>query len=161
MFVYSMKASTLKFFGVVSFALITLIVLIAFIEPYEPVNAVGDENQVSINYDKIKNTEDVKKFLLQFGWQVSDDAVETKAVTIPKQFDRVLSEYNEIQKMQGLNLEKYKGKNVTRYTFTVNNYPNYTGTVYANIILYKNKVVGGDICAADRQGFIHGFEMGE
>ena len=39
MFVYSLKASTLKFFGIISFAMITLIVLLAFIEPYEPVNA--------------------------------------------------------------------------------------------------------------------------
>lgn len=161
MFVYSMKASTLKFFGVISIALITLIVLIAFIEPYEPVNAVGSETQAVINYNKIKSADDVKSFLLQFGWQVGADAVETKSVTVPKQFDRVLSDYNEIQKAQGLNLEKYKGKNLTRYTFTVENYPNYEGTVYANVLIYKNKVVAGDICAADRQGFIHGFETGE
>lgn len=161
MFVYSMKASTLKFFAVISFALITLIVLIAFIEPYEPVNAIGENDTVKINYEKIKSPEDVKNFLLQFGWQTSDDAVETKNVNIPKEFDRVLMDYNEIQKSQGLNIEKYKGKKVTRYTFTVENYPDYSGTVYANVLVYKSKVIGGDICSADRQGFIHGFEREE
>lgn len=161
MFVYSMKASTLKFFAVISFALITLIVLIAFIEPYEPVNAIGEDDTVKINYEKIKSPEDVKNFLLQFGWQTSDDAVETKNVNIPKEFDRVLMDYNEIQKSQGLNIEKYKGKKVTRYTFTISNYPEYNGTVYANVLVYKSKVIGGDICSADRQGFIHGLEREE
>ena len=105
MFVYSMKASTLKFFGIVSFAMITLIVLLAFIEPYEPVNAEGNENAVSISYGKIKGAEDVKSFLAQFGWNTSAEPVETKNVIVPKQFDRVLSEYNEIQsklKQQGI-----------------------------------------------------------
>jgi len=32
------------------------------------------------------------------------------------------------------------------------------GKVYANILVYRNKVIGGDICSADASGFIHGFE---
>lgn len=161
MFVYSLKASTLKFFGVISAALITLIVLIAFIEPFEPVNADGDVGEVSISYGKIKDAGDVRDFLLQFGWQVSDEPLETKDVTIPKEFDRVLFEYNEIQKRQGLDLQKYKGKVLTRYTFKVENYEGYDGVVYANVLIYKSKVVGGDICAAERHGFVHGFEIEE
>lgn len=161
MFVYSLKASTLKFFGIISFAMITLIVLLAFIEPYEPVNALGEENTVSISYDKIKSAEDVKNFLAQFGWKSSSEPVETKSIIIPKQFDRVLSEYNEIQKAQGLNLTKYKGKTLTRYTFLIENHPSTNENVYANVLVYKNKVVGGDICTADGKGFIHGFDMVE
>ncbi len=158
MFVYSMKATTLKFFGVICVALITLIVLITFIEPYQPVSADDDTSAV-IQYTKMKSVDDVKSFLLQFGWQTSEDAIETKTVSVPKEFDRVLMEYNEIQKLQSLNLEKYKGKEVLRYTFTVENYPNYEGKVYANVLVYKNKVIGGDICASDPSGFIHGFEI--
>lgn len=161
MFVYSLKASTLKFFGVISAALITLIVLIAFIEPFEPVNADGGVGEVSISYGKIKDAGDIRDFLLQFGWQVSDEPLETKDVTIPKEFDRVLFEYNEIQKRQGLDLQKYKGKVLTRYTFKVENYEGYDGVVYANVLIYKSKVVGGDICAAERHGFVHGFEIEE
>ncbi len=77
MFVYSIKASTLKFFGIICVALVTLIVLIAFIEPYEPVSAAGNDSVAAeIKYDKIKNTEDVKSFLSQFGWSGGTDAVE-------------------------------------------------------------------------------------
>ncbi len=160
MFVYSMKATTIKFFGVIALALVTLIVLIAFIEPYEPVSA-GDVGVTKINYGKIKDSSDVKRFLSQFGWTVSEEPIESVVVGIPDKFDRVISEYNEIQKMQGLNLEKYKGKDVTRYTFVVQNYSDIKGSVYANVLVYKKKVIGGDICAADVNGFIHGFEKTE
>ena len=84
--------------------------------------------------------------------------METKTVTIPEEFDKVFAAYNEMQKEQGLNLLRYKGKDVTRYTFTVTNYAGYEGTVYANVLVYRNRVIGGDICSADASGFIHGFE---
>ena len=53
---------------------------------------------------------------------------------------------------------KFKNKDVTRYTFAVTNYQGYEGTVYANVLFYRNRVIGGDICSADISGFVHGFE---
>lgn len=67
-----------------------------------------------------------------------------------------MASYNELQKQQGLNLEKYKRKKVTRYTYVVTNYPDYTGVIYANILVYRGKVIAGDICTADSSGFTHG-----
>ena len=83
---------------------------------------------------------------------------EIKTVTIPSEFDKIFAAYNELQKEQGLNLTKYKGKDVTRYTFAVTNYKSYEGTVYANVLVYRNRVIAGDICSADVNGFVHGFE---
>ena len=57
-----------------------------------------------------------------------------------------------------MDLSKYKKKTVTRYTFVVTDYEGYEGTVYANVLVYRNRVIGGDICSADVNGFIHGFE---
>ena len=45
-----------------------------------------------------------------------------------------------------------------RYTYEVTNYEDYDGVVYANLIVYRGRVIGGDICSADVTGFIHGFE---
>lgn len=162
MFIYSLRASTLKFFGVVCVALVSLITLIAFIPTY----TAGDPNldtdtsaqTVSINYEKIRDNEDRVEFLSQFGWEVEDDPLETVEVVIPTEFDTVFAGYNEIQKAQGLDLGKYKKKTVTRYTYEVTNYPGYDGAVHANVIVYRNRVIGGDICTADMDGFIHGFE---
>ena len=163
MFVYSLRASTLKFFGVVCVALVSLITLIAFIPTYtavdgQPTDADTSAQTVSINYEKIRSNEDRISFLSQFGWEVEKEPLETVEVVIPAEFDTVFAGYNEIQKSQGLDLGKYKKKTVTRYTYEVTNYPGYSGTVHANVILYRNRVIGGDICTADVNGFIHGFE---
>lgn len=161
MFVYSMRASTIKFLGVIALSVTVLIALIAFIPTYQPVassasGAVSEQN-VKISYDKIKTNEDRIAFLRQFGWEVVSEPVEEAEITIPAEFDKVFLGYNEIQKGQGLDLGKYKRKNMTRYTYEVLNYPNYDGRVYANVIVYRNKVVAGDICTADVNGFICGF----
>jgi hypothetical protein len=52
-------------------------------------------------------------------------------------------------------LSKYSKKTPNRYTYKITNYPSYEGTVYANIIVYKDKVIAGDICSADAKGFMH------
>ncbi|MBQ9131015.1 MAG: DUF4830 domain-containing protein [Clostridia bacterium] len=161
MFIYSLRASTIKMVGVVCVALTVLITLIAFVPTYaisSQTSANADGTTVSYSYDKIKTDEDAKNFLSQFGWETAASPVEVKTVTIPAEFDKVFAAYNEMQKEQGLNLAKYKNKDVTRYTFAITNYKDYQGTVYANVLVYRNRVIGGDICSADVSGFVHGFE---
>ena len=160
MFVYSLRATTVKLVGVICVALTVLITLIAFVPTYSISTQPGNPSDapVSYSYDKIKSAEDAASFLSQFGWTVASEPTEVKTVTIPREFDKVFSAYNELQKEQGLNLAKYKGKDVTRYTFSLTNYPDYSGTVYANVLVYRNRVIGGDICSADVSGFLHGFE---
>ncbi len=160
MFVYSMRATTIKLVGIICVALTVLITLIAFVPTYTLSSeaATGVDAKVEYRYDKVKDAEDVVEFLGQFGWQVSGDPTEVKTVTIPTEFDKVFSAYNEIQKEQGLDLAKFKGKDVTRYTFEVTNYEGFEGTVWANVMVYRNRVIGGDICSADVTGFVHGFE---
>jgi hypothetical protein len=73
---------------------------------------------------------------------------------MPKEFDRVLAGYNEIQKSQGLDLARYAGKKVTRYTYEIKNYDGYDGTVYANLIIYRGKVVGADLTGVGDEPFV-------
>ena len=78
-------------------------------------------------------------------------------MTVPSKFDTVFSGYNDLQRLQGLDLSRYKRKEVTRYTYIVTNYDGYDGTVYANLIVYRGRVIAGDICTESENGFIHGF----
>ncbi len=158
MFVYTLKANTLKFFSIIGIALIALISLIVFVPRYDiaTTGAIQKETE-HIRYDKIKNNADRIAFLAQFGWECSESATEEVTMTIPKEFDKIMKTYNEVQKQQGLDLEKYKGKDVIRYTYEITNYPGAEGKVIANLIICKNRVIGGDICSADVNGFIHGF----
>ena len=164
MFVYSVRATTIKFFGVICVALAALITLIAFVPTYvgdgaaQTGSTTSNDASSTISYDKIKTAQDAAAFLKQFGWEVDASSIRTVKVTLPAEFDKVFVGYNELQKRQGLDLSKYKSKDVTRYTFKVSNYPDAQGTVYANVLVYRNRVIGGDICSADVSGFVHGFE---
>ncbi len=158
MFLYSMRASTVKFFAVVCVALVTLITLITFVPTYGESADKTVSKESEINYDGIKTNEDRIGFLRQFGWEVKSEPITASEVRIPSEFDKVFTGYNEIQKRQGLDLSKYKNKNVMRYTYELTNYEGFDGTVYVNMIVYRNRVIGGDVCSADVTGFIHGFE---
>ncbi|MBQ2767526.1 MAG: DUF4830 domain-containing protein [Clostridia bacterium] len=159
MFIYSLRAGTLKFFGIIGVALIALVTLIAFVPDDRPeLSSAAVTETASYHYDKVKTAEDRVKFLAQFGWEVKPEALEEVEVTIPDEFDKVFAGYNEIQKNQGLDLGRYKNKTVMRYTYEITNYPDYDGRVLVNVLVYRNKVIGGDVCTADVHGFIHGFE---
>ena len=168
MFVYSFKASTVRVLGVMCIALVGVIALVAFVPTYiaagntssAGANAVQVSSQtVTIKYDKIKTEQDVVAFLEQFGWQVENKAIEVKEVSVPAEFDKVYAGYNQVQLAQGLDLTRYKGKTLTRYTFKVTNYEGHDGTVYANVLVWRKKVVGGDVCSAEiTNGFVQGFE---
>ncbi len=154
MFVYSIKASGLKFAGIVALCVAAIVTLVAFIPEYQPAAIYVKDEKIS--FSKIKTNEDRVSFLAQFGWEVDEKAIETEQVTVPDEFDKVYESYNTLQKKQGLDLSGYKRRDVMRYTYKITNYPDYGKDVYANIIVYKNKVIAGDVCSADVNGFIHG-----
>ena len=163
MFIYSLRASTVKLVGVICVALTVLITLIAFVPTYaisSQTSTAPDDTAVSYSYDKIKTPEDAAAFLSQFGWEVDATPVSVKSVTIPSEFDKVFAAYNEIQKEQGFDLSKYRKKTVMRYTYEVTNYEGYDGVVYVNLIVYRNRVIGADLSSADVKGFVCGLEGG-
>jgi len=159
MFIYSVKATTLKFAAVIGAAVISLAAIILLVPEYTPRTTAAIAQTISqYNYDKIKTNEDRVKFLKQFGWETDGEVKEEVTMKIPAEFDKVMKTYNELQKKAGFDLSKYKGREVTRYTYRLNNYPDYDGDVLANVIVYKNRVIGGDVCSSDVKGFIGTFE---
>lgn len=154
MFVYTLKASSIKFFAVILLSVAVLVTIVAVIPDFD---AVGEVAAVSIEYKGIDTEDDRQTFFKQFGYEIKTTPLEVVEVAIPEEFDAVYEKYNDIQKAQGLNLSKYQGEEATRYTYEVTNY-SYTGTVLATILVYKDKIIAGDICSADGEGFMHGFE---
>ncbi|MBR7112146.1 MAG: DUF4830 domain-containing protein [Clostridia bacterium] len=157
MFIYSMRAGTIRFFGVVCLALAALVALVAFVPQLQPVSAEVGESTETVRYEKVKTNEDRITFLREFGWEVVGEPVEDTTVTIPAEFDKVFGAYNELQRRQGLDLSPYASRTVERYTYAVTNYEGYDGTVLANLLIWRGRVIGGDICSAEAGGFIHGF----
>ena len=66
-------------------------------------------------------------FLKGYGWEVRTKSVEKEDIIIPKPFDRVYENYNDIQLKAGLDLRPYMGMKGVRYTYIVENYPKDVG----------------------------------
>lgn len=95
-------------------------------------------------------------FLKGYGGEVRTKSVEKEDIIIPKPFDRVYENYNDIQLKAGLDLRPYMGMKGVRYTYIVENYPKDVGEeVRANVICINNEPVGGDIMTVSIRGFIH------
>jgi hypothetical protein len=106
----------------------------------------------------VKTAEDRVAYLAAHGWTANASTEECQEVIIPKEFDGIFEEYNNLQKEQGFDLSKHKGKRVMRYIYQIDNHPSGHSPVYASVLIYKNTVVGGDLQNPAPDGFIQGFE---
>lgn len=78
-------------------------------------------------------------------------------MAIPDPFDEVYLQYNALQKQQGFDLEPLAGKVCRQWVYEVTNYPAET-PVHANLLVYEDRVVGGDICSTELDGFMLPFD---
>ncbi len=149
MFIYSIRASTVKFFGFIALTLLLVVGVTAF----GPRGAVAAGTGEVVDFSGMKTREDRIAFVESFGVKVDAESEEEEAFSMPRELDRVILGYNELQKKQGLDLSKYTGKRVTRYTYRVTNY-NADGEVFVNLFVYRNKIVAADVSSADPTGFV-------
>ena len=150
MYIYSVRASTIKFFLVIGVTLVLLITLINLSGSNAVYASVGG---IEVNYGGMKSNEDRVSFIEGFGVKVKDEPTTEESFAAPESFDRIIAGYNEIQKAQGLDLTKYVGKRITHYAYEVENY-DYEGKVYVNLLIYKNRVIACDISSGDGKGFV-------
>ncbi len=149
MFVYSVRASSIKFFSVV---MLSLLVLLGLVFSGDTVFASTD-TEGAADFSGIKTKEDRIAFLSAHGVAVSEDSEREESFVMPASFDRVLLEYNEIQKAQGLDLTRYQKKKVTRYTYDVKTDEN-GGASVATLIVYKGRIIGCDVASRDIGGSV-------
>lgn len=150
MFVYSIRASTVKFFA---FIMLTLALLVGAVVFGGGDAVLASGSAAEVDFDGIKTADDRIAFIKSFGIEIDGESCEEAAFTMPDNFDRVILGYNELQKKQGLDLSKYAKKKVTRYSYRVTNW-NSDGEVYASLFIYRGKVIACDVSSADPEGFV-------
>lgn len=106
----------------------------------------------------VKTEEDRVAYLLDWGWQVSPQAVLVEELELPKELGPEYSQYLELQSGQGFDLTKYAGKRVRRYTYEVLNHPTGETGVVAHLLICKNRVIAGEIMG---DSFLQGLAMPE
>lgn len=151
MFIYSVRASTIRFFSVI---VVTILVLTTLLIVGSSAGNSVSASSDTVDFSNVKTNEDRLAFISQFGLNAKEAPTETVDFRVPENFDKVISGYNEIQKKQGLDLSKYKNKRVTRYTYEVTGYENSATPVFVNIIVYRSTVIACDVSSTDPEGFV-------
>ena len=154
MFVMTTKVNLKKILVILAAAAVVILALVLIFSG-------GSDESVQTGAPVVSGNDARVKFLTDLGWEVSTSPVESGQVLIPEEQNEVMSRYNALQKSQGYDLTQYAGKNVMRYVYKVNNYPNATEPVYATLLVYKNKVIGGDITDTAAKGVVQGFKRVE
>lgn len=117
----------------------------------------GDHTQTTAA-TPVSNNEQRVQFLESLGWEVAASPAESGQVRIPETATEVFDRYNQLQKQQGYDLSTYAGKNVMRYVYKVENFPDATEPVYATVLVYKNQIIGGDITDTSAGGKVQGIK---
>lgn len=153
MFVFTTKV-TLKKTVVGVLVLCGLLLAIGALAP-RAAQSVAVTSGGSIS-QKLKTPQARTQYIRSFGWDIPDAPMVELEVQIPKEFDAAYTQYNQVQKQQGLDLSNYQGKRAKLYTWQLNQYPTGEEGVTISLLLYRDKVIAADVSAAQADGFVHG-----
>ena len=93
-------------------------------------------------------------YLKTAGYTVLCDEPAKKDVTLPQKFSEIYNSYNTLQLSSGYDLSLYKGCEATIYSYEIDTPVGYNGECLANIIVYNNRIIGGDVSSASLGGFV-------
>lgn len=139
---------------------IALCVVIAIIAALILIFGGGKDVQTSSFEKVVKNNKARVAYLESFGWEIDSEPIDSQTVLIPRTMTDTYEKYNEIQLAQGFDLSEYGGMEAVRYTYTVKNYPGQSDVV-ADIIVFRNRIIAGDVQSVALDGFMHGLQMPE
>ncbi len=92
---------------------------------------------------------DYSRVLVNMGYAVSGEPIETVEVIIPEDWNAVYRRYNDLQAEGGFDLWPYRGRRCTRYTYAI---PEQNAR--GNVLVYRGNVIGGDICSITLDGIM-------
>ncbi|MBQ5841148.1 MAG: DUF4830 domain-containing protein [Clostridia bacterium] len=149
MFVVSMKTTRLRLLVTVAavvFLLVSMLVL-------------SDRQQAAATGAPLAAGSDTARraALEGLGYEIGPAEAQVREIAIPTEEDEAFATYNLLQLETGYDLSPYRGRRVKCWTYTVTNYPG-EQAVQANLYVYKDKIIGGDITSALQGGFSHGLK---
>ena len=107
---------------------------------------VGQFFTVRANDIDVSTNDKRVQFINTLGVMLESDNYTEKSVVIPQSFGDVYNKYNALQKEAGFDLLGYRGKQVTIYTYNIDQ------ENIVNLLVYKDKLIGGDITSLKIDG---------
>ena len=98
-----------------------------------------DGERVSL---RAEDEADIERFLTSCGYSPIEFLFQTE-VTVPKNWNEVYTEYNELQRQQGFDLVPYKGKLAVEYEYFVDD------TLNATVLVSGQKIIAAHVANCD------------
>lgn len=103
-------------------------------------------DSIEINGEKItlhaENEADVEAFLTSCGYSPIEFLFQSE-VTVPKNWNDIYTQYNELQRRQGFDLVPYKGKPAVEYEYFVDD------TLNATVLVSEQKIIAAHVATCD------------
>lgn len=90
------------------------------------------------------------EYIVSLGPDVDIGQMVADEITVPENFGSVYENYNNIQRLQGFDLKKYKGCTLKRFTFPLTDAEN----TFAEVLTFRDEVVGADVYSTSATGSI-------
>lgn len=139
MFVVTLKKAGLKKVGV-GVICCALVVFSAVLGRYISGRSVMAAAAASGN--KIESAQDIRTWFTGYGLDVDAATIAADKVKIPRRWDDSFSAFNGVVQQSGMDLARYKGKTVEKWSALLPAASNGETSRYGVLLVYKKKAVG-------------------
>lgn len=139
MFVVTLKKAGLKRVGV-GVLCCALVVFSAVLGRYISGRSVMAAAAASGN--KIESAQDIQTWFTGYGLDVDAATIAADKVKIPRRWDDSFSAFNGVVQQSGMDLARYKGKTVEKWSALLPAASNGETSRYGVLLVYKKKAVG-------------------
>lgn len=139
MFVVTLKKAGLKKVGV-GVICCALVVFSAVLGRYISGRSVMAAAAASGN--KIESAQDIQTWFTGYGLDVDAATIAADKVKIPRRWDDSFSAFNGVVQQSGMDLARYKGKTVEKWSALLPAASNGETSRYGVLLVYKKKAVG-------------------
>ena len=137
MFVVTLSKASVKKLGVGAMCC-ALVVFSAMLGRYISTRSVA----VAAASNKIESAQDIQTWFTGYGLDVDGASITADKVKIPRKWDDSFSAFNGVVQQSGMDLTRYKGKTVEKWTALIPAASSGETSRYGVLLVFRKKVVG-------------------
>ena len=137
MFVVTLSKTSLKKLGAGA-ACCALVVFSAMLGRFISTRTVA----VAAPVNRIESAQDIQTWFTGYGLEVDGASITADKVKIPRRWDDSFSAFNGVVQQSGLDLARYKGKTVEKWTALIPAAGSGDTSRYGVLLVYRKKAIG-------------------
>ena len=137
MFVVTLNKTSLKKVGAGALCC-ALVIFSAFLGRYISTRTVA----AAAGMNRIESAQDIQTWFTGYGLDVDGTSITADKVKIPRKWDDSFSAFNGVVQQSGMDLTRYKGKTVEKWTAMIPAASSGETSRYGVLLVYRKKAVG-------------------